>query len=85
MYNSDKDSMQPAGPSLYYKKPCPNTPYYEDHIHYQPVYEEPVYNEPIYYDPAPMHPESPSYIDCPMMDPKIRECLKVCMKMNCGK
>ena len=75
MYKSDKDSIHP----------CPNMPYYQEPVYYEPIYEEPLYRDPIYYEPAPMYPEKPLYMNCPLMDPKIRKCIEVCIKMNCGK
>lgn len=68
-----------------YENPIYHEPIYHEPIYQEPIYQEPVYQEPIYYEPAPMYPVMPPHMDCPMMDPSFMECLKVCMKMRCGK
>lgn len=82
----------------YIPDPILDDPYYGDGCYGQePIYYEPhPIQEPIYYEPTPMphdpygaYPHDPymhdPYMDCPMMDPRFMDCMRVCMRMRCGK
>lgn len=100
MNQSDNRQMYPAVPPLYPMDPCGKKPYMYDPILDDPYYgdcygREPIYyepypiQEPIYYEPMPHDPYTSypydPYMDHPMMDPHFMECMKVCMRMRCGK
>lgn len=98
--NSDKRQYEPAVPPLYpmdpYDEPYGSHPRYDypQPIEYEPApmpYEPmpcdpptPMPYEPAPYQPTPTYPEMP-YMDCPMMNPRFRECVRVCMMMRCGE
>ncbi|MCF6464335.1 hypothetical protein [Clostridium sp. Cult2] len=67
MYPQDYNQRHPAVPPLYPMDPCRPRPM--------------PYNE----EPMPMEPYMPNmpYMHCPMMDPRFRDCIMVCM-MQCG-
>lgn len=94
MHNPDNGYYEPAVPPLYPMDPCRKKPYYDDPIYYDPVngpYDmNPVYNDP-YYTPQPVNPHMPNmdysntpYMNYPVMDPYLRQCMEVCMRMRCG-
>ncbi|CCQ93248.1 hypothetical protein CULT_1290010 [[Clostridium] ultunense Esp] len=70
MYPQDFEQRHPAVPPLYPMDPCRPKPY------------EPM---PMPYEHMPMDPYAPMmpYMHCPMMDPRFRDCVRVCM-MQCG-
>ncbi|HSH35257.1 hypothetical protein [Schnuerera sp.] len=73
MYPQDYEQRHPAVPPLYPMDPCRPKP-----MPYEP---EPMPTEPY----IPMDPNMPymPYMPCPMMDPRFRDCVRVCM-MQCG-
>ncbi len=70
----------PAVPPLYPMDPCRQMPY--GPMPYEPMpYDMPY--EPMPYD-MPYEPYGPIMpITCPIMDPRFRDCIRVCM-MQCG-
>ncbi len=75
MYSQDYEQKHPAVPPLYPMDPCRPKPYEPEPMPYEPMPVEP-------YMPMPMDPYMP-YMPCPMMDPRFRDCVRVCM-MQCG-
>ena len=76
MYPTDYNYKHPAVPPLYPMDPCRPMPYEPTPMPYEP--------EPMPYMPAPIEHYMPMpHMGCPMMDPRFRECVQVCM-MQCG-
>lgn len=87
MYQGDNNQIHPAVPPLYPMDPCRPMP--QPRPYEPPMYEpQPMPYEPPMYEPQPMPYEPPMdqmpYMDCPMMDPRFRDCVRACMKMRCG-
>ncbi|GFN35737.1 hypothetical protein [Tepidimicrobium xylanilyticum] len=75
MYPQDFEQRHPAVPPLYPMDPCRPKPY--ETMPYDPMPYERMPYESMPYEHMP-------YMPCPMMDPMLRDCIRVCM-MQCGR
>ncbi|NLY66866.1 MAG: hypothetical protein GX069_04840 [Tissierellia bacterium] len=96
MNQANNKYMHPAVPPLYPTDPCKKRPYIPDPILDDP-YDDYYNNEPIYYEPMPYDPYGPyphdpygyyphdPYMEGPMMDHRLMNCIRLCMRMGCGR